>query len=110
MDRCNKLRQRDQLIQESAAARFQIDVTRVAIGTLYVIESCLHDRWPRLWFRKIMWSLAMVASMRSGNHRAIMSLIDSSSIPRDRKQAELSLKSVDPLYLHSGPFLATSST
>lgn len=52
----------------------------------------------------------MGASMRSGNHRAIMSLIDSSSIPRDRKQAELSLKFVDPLYLHSGPFLATSST
>jgi hypothetical protein len=47
----------------------------------------------------------MVASMRSGNHRAIMSLIDSSSIPRDRKQAELSLKSVDPYTSTLDPFL-----
>jgi hypothetical protein len=78
-------------------AGVQIDVTRALIGILWVMKSCLYDRWPRLWYRKIMWSLAMATKVKSGNHRAIMLLIDSSSIPRDRKQAELSIRALTPI-------------
>jgi hypothetical protein len=39
----------------------------------------------------------MATKVKSGNHRAIMLLIDSSSIPRDRKQAELSIRALTPI-------------
>ena len=78
-------------------AGVQIDVTGGLIGILWVMKSCLYDRWPRLWYRKIMWSLAMATKVKSGNHRAIRLLIDSSSIPRDRKQAELSIRALTPI-------------